>query len=562
MRGYMLAAIGISIAMFLGPVSAGEPKQRDGAGEKEKAKEKEAEQPAAKAKQPAAKQRQTQIAISTETTFLTGPLDEQGYVDFIEAVNRRASKGATPENNAAAVFWKVWGPPDGFGDNTGEFYRRLGIDPLPEEGDYFVPLSDFIDNLPPEEQPRSPLPGNPDADRESDPSHWLRQAGQRPWSGDGYPLLAKWLAANGGALDRFVAGTKRPEYYSPLIADAEGDDLLLAVLMPDSMHAREVTRALVARAMLRLDAGQVEEATEDILACHRLSRLVADDGNTLIASLVGVAIDHMACDATQAMLTGGKLSEAQIAAFRAQFGKLPPWPPMADAIDYGERLMYVDAVCSVARGGTPELAKLAGLGGDNSTIQKIIDWISKTSIDWNRVLRMGNETFDRLVTIARLEAPTERRRAQREFEDEIKQLAAEVKSGKAYFRLLLKEKSVAGVLSHQTGLVFISLLMPAIRNALRMEDAARVNIDLTDLTFALALYKQRHGAYPEKLDELVPKLVEKLPQDHFTGEDYHYRRTDEGFLLYSVGPNLEDDEGRTRDSMPTGDDIVVRPGAE
>ena len=35
-----------------------------------------------------------------------------------------------------------------------------------------------------------------------------------------------------------------------------------------------------------------------------------------------------------------------------------------------------------------------------------------------------------------------------------------------------------------------------------------------------------------------------MPVDPFTGEPYHYRTTDDGFLLYSVGQNLTDDNGR------------------
>ena len=39
------------------------------------------------------------------------------------------------------------------------------------------------------------------------------------------------------------------------------------------MQYREAARALTARAMLRVDEGKVDEAWDDLLACHRLARL-------------------------------------------------------------------------------------------------------------------------------------------------------------------------------------------------------------------------------------------------------------------------------------------------
>src|SRR5262249_23075355 len=44
--------------------------------------------------------RQSTFTVSAETTYVTGPLDELGYVDYAAALNERLSRGVTPENNA------------------------------------------------------------------------------------------------------------------------------------------------------------------------------------------------------------------------------------------------------------------------------------------------------------------------------------------------------------------------------------------------------------------------------------------------------------------------------
>ncbi len=60
---------------------------------------------------------------------------------------------------------------------------------------------------------------------------------------------------------------------------------------------------------------------------------------------------------------------------------------------------------------------------------------------------------------------------------------------------------------------------------------------------SLQIYKKEKGKYPEKLDEIVPSILKKLPLDPFTGEEYIYKKQKNGFIVYSVGANLKDDAG-------------------
>ena len=102
--------------------------------------------------------------------------------------------------------------------------------------------------------------------------------------------------------------------------------------------------------MLRVDEGKVDEAWEDLLACHRLARL-AGQGPTLVDALVAIAVDGMACAGDQGLLQHARLTPAQIARMRADLDKLPPLPKMVDKINVGERFMYLDCVGMVAREG-------------------------------------------------------------------------------------------------------------------------------------------------------------------------------------------------------------------
>jgi hypothetical protein len=59
----------------------------------------------------------------------------------------------------------------------------------------------------------------------------------------------------------------------------------------------------------------------------------------------------------------------------------------------------------------------------------------------------------------------------------------------------------------------------------------------------LERFKLARGQYPESVDVLVPQFADTLPHDLFGGAGLKYRRTGDGFILYSIGWNGKDDGG-------------------
>jgi hypothetical protein len=94
------------------------------------------------------------------------------------------------------------------------------------------------------------------------------------------------------------------------------------------------------------------------------------------------------------------------------------------------------------------------------------------------------------------------------------------------------------VASHLMG-----LLLPALTLIDTTETRANVQLELARLGAALAVFRSEHGAYPAKLDELISTVLDKLPSDDYGNQTFFYQRTDDGYLLYSAGANLSDDQG-------------------
>ncbi|MDB4749608.1 hypothetical protein OAF83_01760 [Rubripirellula sp.] len=66
-----------------------------------------------------------------------------------------------------------------------------------------------------------------------------------------------------------------------------------------------------------------------------------------------------------------------------------------------------------------------------------------------------------------------------------------------------------------------------------------------------------HGDYLQP-EHPKPAYLKQIPTDIVTDKPLLYQRIDEGYLLYSVGPNRKDDTGRTHLSRNFGDDLTIR----
>lgn len=74
------------------------------------------------------------------------------------------------------------------------------------------------------------------------------------------------------------------------------------------------------------------------------------------------------------------------------------------------------------------------------------------------------------------------------------------------------------------------------------------------LALALESFRNETGPLPEQLDELVPKYFAEVPADPFTGMDLEYRRTKQGYVIYSAGRDREDNGGLEKADKKNSDD--------
>jgi hypothetical protein len=509
-----------------------------------------------------------QHTVSEQTTRITQPLHPDGSVDYVAALNERQRQGVTPENNAAVLFWKAVGPEEIQPEYRTKYFRMLEIRPLRRKGDYFVTLDNFVDGR------LSPAEAS-DMEAKSaaryDASDRLNLARQRPWSPAEFPLLAEWLAANEKPLSLLIAASKRPRRFDPLCCRERTS--LMSVPLPANLIYRDVAEALCARATWRLSEGRVAEAWDDLLACHRLARLAGQSATT-IEAFTAFTVEETACDGDRALLQHARLTAAQIAGMRQDLDRLPLMPPMADKLDAAERFTYLDVLSDYSRHGmkaVTELYEVLMLFGDDefvqldshdelkNTVSSLIQYGDSTAIDWDLILRMGNSWYDRIVEAYRMPTAGEQRKALRKIDENLRRLKKTAANAESLDELLLDNPEQA--FSERLGQVLLTFFMHDPQHYLQVENRATMRFELHRLGFALAAYRADRLAFPEKLIDLVPDYLAKVPDDIFTGSALHYRREGRGYLLYSVGINGKSDGARgyeDRKNLEDWDDLIIR----
>ncbi len=485
------------------------------------------------------------VPVGKETTYVNGPLDKDGFIDYEAALNERLRKNIVPEKNGAVLMWKVLGPrpDDGRGMPAG-YFKQLGSAEPPLNGDYYVKTGRFIKNL---------------KLQQDEIDLFYKQYGnsnKRAWTPEEYPHVAAWLSINEKQLNLVVEASKRPEYFSPFVAHPTADGkrgMLIAVLLPHVQMHREMAPALAARAILRLGEGKEDDAWQDLMACHRLARMTAS-GPTLIELLVGIAIETVAGNADLVYLERAKLTSKQVGERLKDLESLPPLARPADKVDLGDRLMLLDSLQSLRRHG---FGRFEGIIDGPKGLDRPTEQLLLEKIDWAPVYRSANQWYDRLAAAMRLADRGERRKQL----DQIDKDAREPK-GEVYQELLARLEKAGAVPDKLDGQTIGNELMSSLRcsgrgiqNASERAEQIRNNLYIA---FALAAYRIDNRRYPEKLDDLTPKYLATVPGDVFTGRPITYRLLENGYLLYSFGVNGKDDQGHSWDDEPRGDDLRVR----
>jgi hypothetical protein len=483
--------------------------------------------------------------VSPETTFFTAPLTADGKVDYVVALNRKLSEGVTPQCNACVDVWQAVGPrPEGENPPNAEYFEWLGIPCPPEAGAYLMNWETFQKQIRPEDDPlRLPFENDPLALVER-PEYFQRW----PWKTTDAPDVSAWLTANEKPLRAVELGSTKLDYFHPLHRIENGTDQgLFGTKYSHAQIMRLAPILLVTRAMRHLGDGRIEAAWSDLMVSHRMARLM-QRGASIIEYLVGLAMETQTIQGEILFLNHAKSTPQEWSARLKQIQSLPRGGTTADKYGITERACFLDSMYDIVEFGFKRFQKRIAMSEKQNR-----SFLFRRSFDWDVANRRINFWIDRTVEAIQMEPYSARK-------DMMKERVSELKTIRQQYRTdsFLNEIGTTQTRSERLADLVIVLLLPSYSIIREAEDKLLQQRRNLEVGFALAIFKAETGSFPTVLGELTPKHLSAVPTDLFNEQPLHYEKTAEGYLLYSVGPNMVDDGGATKDDQPPGDDIRLR----
>jgi hypothetical protein len=94
-----------------------------------------------------------------------------------------------------------------------------------------------------------------------------------------------------------------------------------------------------------------------------------------------------------------------------------------------------------------------------------------------------------------------------------------------------------------------AMMLPALTRVAQLDVRRQAHLELARTALAIERYRLATGDVPGQLEQLVPDYLDAVPIDPFDGQPIRYRRTDPGYVLYSVFEDGQDNGGRSRDDV-------------
>jgi hypothetical protein len=313
---------------------------------------------------------------------------------------------------------------------------------------------------------------------------------------------------------------------------------MLSTLLPHVQPVRDVARLLALDVERLVHGTPTDRAADRIRAMLRAAAGLRDDP-FLISLLVRMACRKVAVDSTERLLGMSELSDEACRTLSIQFAEELPAADLLASLR-GERALYHRLFENLEHGQLTVGEFFARSEGNSN---------SKPDVS----LRLGGFLYSYRL-------PEDHATLLRWFDEacDIARLPSQEQL-EAWNLFELKIRAVRSTASPDKRLILSTLLLPAVKKVGQATLRDQVLVVCAETALATERFRLAHKRWPKSLDELRPAFLAQLPRDPYTGESLRYARRDDGVVIYSVGPDLQDDGGDILRYRPQGNyDIGLR----
>ncbi len=332
--------------------------------------------------------------------------------------------------------------------------------------------------------------------------------------------LSDWLEANQRAFKVLREGSHRPDFWN----EYQSDDTELARgrLVANAMEILQAYKYLAraVRWQIQYEAynGDIETALSDCVALTKFGGHLQGHG-LFIQQLVGIAIEGLANGTTFILLDrvavpADVLKDAQEELDR-QFDRQEPVISME-----AEKVFCYDQIQRTftddGQGGGRMLARGMVYVVTDDWKENFLRFISFNHPRRQEVVANIDKYFERFAQML-IETPLE-----------------------------LRDKTIDEQVGNEFNITphMLKVQIPAHERVGQIAWRMKSGREALLTVLAVMRYEKEKSRYPASLDELVAAgYLKKLPMDPYSDGPFVYRKTESGFLLYSLGKNLKDDCG-------------------
>lgn len=276
-------------------------------------------------------------------------------------------------------------------------------------------------------------------------------------------------------------------------------------LTPNRHPIRQGDRLLELEAHVRAHRGDWPGAAESIETIQRLAGSLEYEP-LLVSQLTHISTNSIGYRVLHSLLPYGGWTDEELARLQAVLDKTDFDFPMRRAMQ-GERVWGIEMLRD------PEMV------GQARSRSLVLGWIDPGYDDLLFYLNM----MERGTAIVRSPSPASL--------DAAEQFDADLE---AFF-------SRGGLVSMRYPISRI--IRPAFASVCQSVVRGNAVVRMAAAAIACERFRHRHGRLPESLKELVPEFLADVPIDPFDGQPLRYIAEEDGFKVYSIGPNRIDDGG-------------------
>lgn len=358
--------------------------------------------------------------------------------------------------------------------------------------------------------------------KESPESNWS------PLTDTECEYISPWIKQNEAAWREFAAGGLKPYCYKAYQYDPNSRDHW-SIGFGVHQILRKLAWLGIWRSRINMKQGQIQQGLEDCLTVARAGSHWQGKGR-IGQQFSGQSMSSLALQEILHITATQNLPATDLKRLQQQLSRIYPegYPHINME---GERLAFLDTVQRVF---TDE-----GFGGGHLIPGRYMDIFESRIIDdsearmfalplttaagmvharRDETIRKGNEIYDRYNQMCKM-TPYEK-----------------------YTRGIGDDKIYLS-LSHDRYFL-IRRLMRAMYGVSEFTYRREALYQATIVTLALKRCRLEKNEYPETLSELITAgFFDELPMDPFSDKPLVYKKTEDDFVLYSVGPNFTDDDG-------------------